>query len=99
LLCSQFGFHRRRRWNRFATPRSTVTASLLAYRVYPAANNDARNIVIVIHGSAGHSTTMNEVAKRLAADNLLVVSPDMRGHGGSPPNDRWCATQRSPVIP
>jgi pimeloyl-ACP methyl ester carboxylesterase len=26
---------------------------------------------------------MNEVAKRLAADNFLVVTPDMRGHGAS----------------
>ena len=55
----------------------------LAYRLYPAANGDSNNIAIVIHGSAGHSTGMNEIAKRLAADNFLVVAPDMRGHGGS----------------
>jgi pimeloyl-ACP methyl ester carboxylesterase len=55
----------------------------LAYRLYPAANGDARKIAILIHGSGGHSTGMNEIAKRLAADNFLVVSPDVRGHGGS----------------
>ena len=57
--------------------------SSLAYRVYPPTNDNARNIVIVIHGSAGHSTSMNEIAKRLAADNFLVIAPDIRGHGGS----------------
>src|SRR6202047_3987567 len=55
----------------------------LAYRHYPAANGHLRGIAIVIHGSGGHSTGMNEIAKRLAADNFLVVAPDMRGHGGS----------------
>jgi len=55
----------------------------LAYRLYPAANNDTRRIAVVIHGSAGHSTVVNEVAKRLAADNYLVVAPDVRGHGES----------------
>ena len=43
----------------------------------------AQNIAIVIHGSAGHSTGMNEIAKRLAADNFMAVSPDIRGHGES----------------
>jgi pimeloyl-ACP methyl ester carboxylesterase len=55
----------------------------LAYRLYPAADGGAQNIAIVIHGSAGHSASMNEIAKRLAAENFLVVSPDVRGHGGS----------------
>jgi pimeloyl-ACP methyl ester carboxylesterase len=55
----------------------------LAYRVYPGANGDTKKIAIVIHGSAGHSTTMNEIAKRLATDNFLVIAPDLRGHGAS----------------
>jgi pimeloyl-ACP methyl ester carboxylesterase len=55
----------------------------LAYRIYPAANGDTRKIAIAIHGSAGHSIGMNAIAKRLAADNVLVIAPDMRGHGGS----------------
>jgi len=55
----------------------------LAYRLYPAANAETQKIAIVIHGSAGHSITTNEIAKRLAAENFLVVAPDMRGHGQS----------------
>ena len=57
--------------------------SSLAYRVYPAANSDKKNIAILIHGSAGHSTGMNGIAKKLAEENLLVVVPDLRGHGAS----------------
>ena len=57
--------------------------SSLAYRIYPAANGDKRNIAILIHGSGGHSTVMNAIAKKLAADNFLVVVPDIRGHGAS----------------
>lgn len=57
--------------------------SLLAYRVYPAANGDKQNIAILIHGSGGHSTVMNGIAKRLAAENVLAIVPDMRGHGAS----------------
>jgi pimeloyl-ACP methyl ester carboxylesterase len=57
--------------------------SALAYRLYPAANGDTQNIAIVIHGSAGHSVGVNEIAKRLAQDNFMVVAPDMRGHGES----------------
>jgi pimeloyl-ACP methyl ester carboxylesterase len=55
----------------------------LAYRIYPAANGETKKIAILIHGSAGHSTMMNEIAKRLGADNFLVIAPDMRGHGAS----------------
>jgi pimeloyl-ACP methyl ester carboxylesterase len=57
--------------------------SSLAYRVYPAANGDKKNIAILIHGSAGHSTGMNGIAKKLAEENFLVVVPDLRGHGAS----------------
>jgi pimeloyl-ACP methyl ester carboxylesterase len=55
----------------------------LAYRLYPAADGSTQRIAILIHGSAGHSTGMNEIAKRLAADNFLAVTPDIRGHGVS----------------
>jgi len=55
----------------------------LAYRLYPAADGSTRDVAIVIHGSAGHSASMNQIAKRLAAENVVVVSPDMRGHGYS----------------
>jgi alpha-beta hydrolase superfamily lysophospholipase len=57
--------------------------SSLAYRVYPAANGDKQKIAILIHGSGGHSTGMNGIAKKLAAENILVVAPDIRGHGAS----------------
>jgi alpha-beta hydrolase superfamily lysophospholipase len=55
----------------------------LAYRLYPAADGNTQKIAIVVHGSAGHSTSMNEIAKRLATDNFTAVAPDMRGHGAS----------------
>jgi alpha-beta hydrolase superfamily lysophospholipase len=61
----------------------TRDGTSLAYRLYPAPNSNSQKIAIVIHGSGGHSTGMNEIAKRLAADNVLVVAPDIRGHGGS----------------
>jgi pimeloyl-ACP methyl ester carboxylesterase len=57
--------------------------SSLAYRVYQAADGDKQKIAILIHGSGGHSTVMNAIAKRLAAENFLVVVPDIRGHGAS----------------
>jgi alpha-beta hydrolase superfamily lysophospholipase len=55
----------------------------LAYRRYAAADGSAKAVAIVIHGSAGHSTSMNAIAKRLAADNFVVIAPDLRGHGQS----------------
>jgi alpha-beta hydrolase superfamily lysophospholipase len=55
----------------------------LAYRLYPPADGGTQKAAILIHGSAGHSTGMNEIAKRLAAENFVVVSPDIRGHGAS----------------
>jgi pimeloyl-ACP methyl ester carboxylesterase len=57
--------------------------SALAYRVYPTANGDKQKIAILIHGSGGHATGMNGIAKKLAAENMLVVVPDIRGHGAS----------------
>lgn len=55
----------------------------LAYRIYPAADGSTKKIAILIHGSAAHSASMNEIAKRLAAENFVAVSPDIRGHGAS----------------
>jgi pimeloyl-ACP methyl ester carboxylesterase len=57
--------------------------SSLAYRLYPANDGGKERIAVLIHGSGGHSTGMNGIAKRLAAENLLVVVPDIRGHGAS----------------
>lgn len=53
----------------------------LAYRLYPATGGDGRTIAIVIHGSAGHSVTMNAIGKALAAGGITAVAPDLRGHG------------------
>ena len=55
----------------------------LAYRLYPAVDGNTQKIAIVIHGSAGHSTGVNQIAKRLAAGNYMTVAPDIRGHGAS----------------
>ena len=55
----------------------------LAYRLYPGAGGVTTKIAIIIHGSAGHSKSMNQIAKRVAATGFTVVSLDMRGHGES----------------
>jgi pimeloyl-ACP methyl ester carboxylesterase len=55
----------------------------LAYRLYPGGDDPVTTIAIVIHGSAGHSAGMNQIAKRLVAEHFTVVSPDIRGHGES----------------
>ncbi|MGO9006893.1 MAG: alpha/beta hydrolase [Beijerinckiaceae bacterium] len=57
--------------------------SHLAYRFYPAADGGTEKIAIVIHGSGEGSAGMNQIAKQLAAQNFIVVAPDIRGHGGS----------------
>jgi pimeloyl-ACP methyl ester carboxylesterase len=57
--------------------------SELAYRFYPAADGSTRKIAILIHGSSGGSRGTNQLAKRLAAENYIVVAPDIRGHGSS----------------
>jgi pimeloyl-ACP methyl ester carboxylesterase len=55
----------------------------LAYRLYPATDRDATRFAILIHGSAGQSSGMNQIAKRLATENFAVAVPDIRGHGAS----------------
>ena len=57
--------------------------TLLAYHLYPAAAGGKRPIVVLIQGSAGMASMMNEIAKRLAAEDFTVVAPDIRGHGAS----------------
>jgi pimeloyl-ACP methyl ester carboxylesterase len=55
----------------------------LAYRLYPASGGQPAIVAIAIHGSAGHSTEMNPLAKALAAADIAVAAPDIRGHGAS----------------
>jgi pimeloyl-ACP methyl ester carboxylesterase len=62
---------------------SARDGSELAYRFYPSADGKKQRIAILIHGSAGRSTGMNQIAKALAANGFAVAAPDMRGHGGS----------------
>lgn len=57
--------------------------SSLAYRLYPAADGSQDRVAILIHGSSGGSFGVNAIAKQLAAENMIVVAPDIRGHGGS----------------
>jgi len=62
----------------------------LAYRRYNGNPNLPKTdrLVILIHGSAGSSTSMHATAKALAAAGATVVAPDIRGHGESgPPGD------------
>nr|WP_321983016.1 alpha/beta hydrolase [uncultured Lichenicoccus sp.] len=55
----------------------------LAYRRYAG---DADRLVVLIHGSAGSSSSMHAVAKALAAAGATVIVPDVRGHGRSGPH-------------
>ena len=52
----------------------------LAYRAYAAA--ESRQVVVLIHGSAGYGDQMGTIARRLAAANVAsAYTIDMRGHG------------------
>lgn len=55
----------------------------LAYRRYAG---DPDRLAVLIHGSAGSSTSMHAVAKALEAAGATVIVPDMRGHGRSGPH-------------
>jgi alpha-beta hydrolase superfamily lysophospholipase len=52
----------------------------LAYRAYAA--EQSRQVVVLIHGSAGYGDQMGAIARRLAAANVATAyTIDMRGHG------------------
>ncbi len=52
----------------------------LAFRAYTAA--ESRQVVVLIHGSAGFGDQMGTIAHRLAAANVAsAYTIDMRGHG------------------
>jgi len=53
----------------------------LSYRAYPAAG--ATGAAILIHGSAGSSADMHEVAKAVRDAGIDAYALDMRGHGAS----------------
>lgn len=56
----------------------------LAYRYYRAVGG-GRQAAILIHGSAGQSQGMHDLAQALAAQGVNVYAPDVRGHGASGP--------------
>lgn len=54
----------------------------LAYRAHVAA--ESRQVVVLIHGSAGYGDQMGTIARRLAAANVATAyTIDIRGHGES----------------
>jgi pimeloyl-ACP methyl ester carboxylesterase len=55
--------------------------SELAYRFYAAA--DSGTIAILIHGSGGVASGLNQIARALVAKGIAVVVPDIRGFGSS----------------
>jgi non-heme chloroperoxidase len=50
----------------------------LSYRLYPGTGPD---VVVLIHGSSGESSSMHAVARAVSAAGDTVYVPDLRGHG------------------
>jgi non-heme chloroperoxidase len=55
----------------------------LAFRSYPASGDE---VAVLIHGSAGSSTDMHQMAKALQSSGITVYVPDLRGHGANYPH-------------
>src|ERR1700683_4953733 len=55
----------------------------LSYRTYAAGE---RLMVLLIHGSAGSSSSMHTMAKALQEAGITVYVPDLRGHGDNQPH-------------
>jgi non-heme chloroperoxidase len=53
----------------------------LAYRAYTAAG--AQGAVVLIHGSAGSSADVHEIARAFRDAGIDAYAPDIRGHGSS----------------
>src|SRR5579872_7015719 len=53
----------------------------IAFRRWGAAANAGEPTLILIHGSAGSSTSLHPLGKALAAAGIAVYAPDIRGHG------------------
>jgi len=52
----------------------------LAYRAYPG---DPAHVVLALHGSGGSGTALHPLARALSDAGVIVVIPDIRGHGAS----------------
>ena len=57
----------------------------LAFRVYPAAGGTVEGSVVLVHGSAGSSSSMHVLAKAMAMAGYTAYALDIRGHGASGP--------------
>ncbi|MFM9270074.1 alpha/beta hydrolase [Halomonas elongata] len=57
--------------------------SQLAYRRYPPVSDTAKGSVVLLHGSAGNSTTLHSLAKAHAEAGFMTYALDVRGHGAS----------------
>ncbi|MDR3493199.1 MAG: alpha/beta fold hydrolase, partial [Ancalomicrobiaceae bacterium] len=55
----------------------------LAYRLYPG--QAGAGVVVLVHGSSGHSVVMHPLARALAQAGITVYAVDLRGHGETPP--------------
>ncbi len=60
---------------------AVLPASPIAYRRYGAPK--ARDVVIALHGSTGSSSSLHVLANALAAADMVVYAPDLRGHGAT----------------
>lgn len=56
----------------------------LAYRKWPAAGPEKPDhVVVAIHGSSAHSQSLHPLGKALQSEGIIMIAPDLRGHGGS----------------
>lgn len=63
----------------FPAASCSLTADLLA-----PAGSDPRGFVVLLHGLAGTKKVMSYLAAGFADQGLLVITPDLPGHGRSP---------------
>ena len=66
-------------------PLETVSArrgSPVGFRHWPPAG-DPSLAVILVHGSAGSSTSLHPLGKAIASSGIAVYAPDIRGHGST----------------
>ena len=62
---------------------AVVHGAPLAYRLYPG--QAGHGVVLLVHGSSGHSVVMHPLASALSRAGLTVYAIDLRGHGETLP--------------
>ena len=56
----------------------------ITFRVWAAPpSGEPERVVIAIHGSSAHSSSMHPLAKALQSEGITVYAPDIRGHGAT----------------